>query len=348
MIKNISVGLFTSVYFNNIGNGFIDLGAEATLKQALPENYNLIKVSQCANFAASMSTSFSLKENPVINWLWIHTMQKFAKKLHDRSYKMINSLNVISVPKIIKFDYLIIPGCVLTVPFFTIYGSLLQEKTAQGCKLIFLGASGNFYTDYEAKIVSEYLKKLKPLAIITRDTVAYEKYAKYAKYDYNGIDNAFFLNLLDLPNVDTNPDNYVVVNLEEPKHRKIKTELIKKLVGQRKNIICTNHKPYPYSKVSKAVKDNIIISDYPLDYLILYKNASKVYSDRVHACISTLSFGNEAVLYSDTPRKTLFNNVGIEKIDALPMNIQNLQELQNSQIRFLKKIFVNEQPEEHS
>lgn len=345
MIKNISVGLFTSVYFNNIGNGFIDLGAEAALKQALPENCNLIKISQCANFAASMSTSFSLKENTVINWLWVHTMQKFSKKLHDKSYKIINSLNVISVPKIIKFDYLIIPGCVLTVPFFTIYGSLLKEKIAQGCKLIFLGVSGNFYTDYETNTVSEYLRKLKPLAIITRDTIAYEKYAKYAKYNYNGIDNAFFVNLLGLPDVNTNPDNYVIVNLEEPKHREIKTELIRELDNQEKNIICTNHKPYPYSKISKAVKDNIIISDYPLDYLILYKNASKVYSDRVHACISTLSFGNEAVLYSDTPRKALFNNVGIEKIDTRPMSIQNLQELQNNQTRFLKKIFISEQAE---
>lgn len=31
----MKIGLFTSVYFNNIGNGFIDLGAEETLKAAL-------------------------------------------------------------------------------------------------------------------------------------------------------------------------------------------------------------------------------------------------------------------------------------------------------------------------
>lgn len=62
----MNIGLFTSVYFNTIGNGFIDLGAEATLKEALPNDYNLIKVSQCANFAASMSKSFAWKENPVM------------------------------------------------------------------------------------------------------------------------------------------------------------------------------------------------------------------------------------------------------------------------------------------
>jgi hypothetical protein len=33
---NKKIGLFTSVYFNNIGNGFIDLGCEAQLKEATP------------------------------------------------------------------------------------------------------------------------------------------------------------------------------------------------------------------------------------------------------------------------------------------------------------------------
>ena len=41
----MKIGLFTSVYFNNIGNGFIDLGAEATLKAAMPEGAEIIKFS---------------------------------------------------------------------------------------------------------------------------------------------------------------------------------------------------------------------------------------------------------------------------------------------------------------
>lgn len=43
-MKNI--GLFTSVYFNNIGNAFIDFGAQATIEGALPDGYQLVKVSQ--------------------------------------------------------------------------------------------------------------------------------------------------------------------------------------------------------------------------------------------------------------------------------------------------------------
>lgn len=338
----MNVGLFTSVFFNNIGNGFIDLGAEAELKEALPNNCKLIKVSQCANFAASMGRSFALKENPVINWAWVHVMQKFAKKLHDKSYKTISTLDVMSVPRLINFDYLVIPGCVLTVPFFTIYGRLLKGKVEQGCKLIFLGASGNFYTDYEISTVTKYLKELRPLAIMTRDSVAFENYSALAKYSYNGIDNVFFVNKLDIPEVKTNPENYVVINLEEPKHQKLKDNLVDDLKRKGKNVIVSDHKPYPYSKISNKVKEGTIISDYPLDYLVLYKNASEVYSDRVHACIPTLSFGNIATLFSDSPRKVLFENVGINVMNGSPMKIQNLSELQDDQIKQLKSIFEKE------
>lgn len=334
----MNIGLFTSVFFNNIGNGFIDLGAEATLKAAISSEDNLIKISQCANFAASMSKAFAIKENPVVNWLWVSVMQKFAKTLQDKTYKTVNSENVISAVDILHLDVLVIPGCVLTVPFFTIYGELLKKKVNEGCKLVFLGASGNFYSEYEVKIVSEYLNQLKPFAIMTRDSVAYDKYSKYGDYSYNGIDNVFFVNQLNIPKVETTPAEYNIINIEEPKHRVIKEKLIKELTEAGQNVIITNHKPYPYSKVSKMVKSGVIVSDYPLDYLILYKNAKMVYSDRVHACIPNMAFGHPAVLYSESPRKALFSNVGIDKIDTKPMIVKDLTERQENQICYLKKI----------
>lgn len=283
------IALLTSVTFNNIGNGFIDLGAEAALMKALPLNAELFKVSSNANFAATMGQMFMLKENPIINWLWVHTMQRAAKKLHDRSYKTVKTQNIFSMASMVKCDYFIIPGCVLTVPFFTIYGDLIKRKAEQGSKIIFLGASGNFYTEYEVKFVSEYLRKLQPYAIMTRDSLAYKYYANFTKNSYNGIDNVFFVNLLNLPQIDTDLTPYVVLNIEEPKHYRIKEEL--KNIFKEKNIVYSYHKPFPYTKVSKLVKNGVIVSDNPMDYLLLYRNASEVYSDRVHACIPTLAFG---------------------------------------------------------
>lgn len=273
------IALLTSVTFNNIGNGFIDLGAEAALMKALPLNAELFKVSSNANFAATMGQMFMLKENPIINWLWVHTMQRAAKKLHDRSYKTVKTQNIFSMASMVKCDYFIIPGCVLTVPFFTIYGDLIKRKAEQGSKIIFLGASGNFYTEYEVKFVSEYLRKLQPYAIMTRDSLAYKYYANFTKNSYNGIDNVFFVNLLNLPQIDTDLTPYVVLNIEEPKHYRIKEEL--KNIFKEKNIVYSYHKPFPYTKVSKLVKSGVIVSDNPMDYLLLYRNASEVYSDRV-------------------------------------------------------------------
>ena len=277
------IALLTSVTFNNIGNGFIDLGAEAALMKALPLNAELFKVSSNANFAATMGQMFMLKENPIINWLWVHTMQRAAKKLHDRSYKTVKTQNIFSMASMVKCDYFIIPGCVLTVPFFTIYGDLIKRKAEQGSKIIFLGASGNFYTEYEVKFVSEYLRKLQPYAIMTRDSLAYKYYANFTKNSYNGIDNVFFVNLLNLPQIDTDLTPYVVLNIEEPKHYRIKEEL--KNIFKEKNIVYSYHKPFPYTKVSKLVKSGVIVSDNPMDYLLLYRNASEVYSDRVHTCL---------------------------------------------------------------
>lgn len=337
----MNVGLFTSVFFNNIGNGFIDLGAEVQLKAALPVDAQIIKLSQCSNFAASLGKLFAIKELPCIEWLWTHLMQKFVNQLHDKTYKAVSSLDVFSPAKIAKLDYLVIPGCVLTVPFFVIFGKFLEDKINQGCKLVFLAASGNYYTEEEKACVKEWLVKLKPYAITFRDSVAYRNYSSLCEKTYNGIDCVWFVNRLDIPKTNTTMDPYAILNFDLPKNDSIKKRLVKML--KNRNIIYTDHKPYPYTKVSKKAKQNIMCSDYPLDYLFLYKNVKETYSDRVHACIPTLAFGNKAQLISDSPRVALFENVGIDinKIKTEPINvdIEYLRKLQNNQIAFIQKLF---------
>ena len=80
-------------------------------------------------------------------------------------------------------------------------------------------------------------------------------------------------------------------------------------------------------------------SDYPLDYLFIYRNVAATHSDRVHACIPTLSFGNKAQLYSDSPRIALFENVGIDvaemKRHPVALDADKLKSLQDGQIEFM-------------
>lgn len=342
MNKNMNIGLFTSVFFNNIGNGFIDLGAEVQLQAALSNDAKLVKLSQCANFAASLGPLFAIKELPGIEWMWTRVMQRFVNQLHDKTYKAVSTLDVFSPALIAKLDYLVIPGCVLTVPFFTIFGKFLERKVEQGCKLVFLGASGNYYTEEEKLCVKEWLKKLNPHAIMFRDSVAYNNYASQTERAYNGIDCVWFVNRLDIPKIKTAIDPYVVLNFDLPKHKLVKKKLMEQFAG--KNIIYTEHKPYPYTKVSKLAKQNVMCSDYPLDYLFVYKHVTTTYSDRVHACIPTLSFGNKAQLISDSPRVALFENVGIDldemKKEPIFVDLEKLKQLQDLQINKLKEVII--------
>lgn len=331
-----TIGLFTGIYFNNIGNAFIDFGAEETLKAAMSQEMQMVKLSQCPLFAASMGTGFALKESKMLHWLWVKVMAKYAKKLQDRAYSAITPKNVFNLIDFTELDFLVIPGCDLTVPFIRIFGDVVKRCAQKGTKIIFLGASGNFYTDYEVSFVSKYLETLAPYAIITRDSDAYRFYKDYAELTYNGIDNVFFVNRMNVPKLKTNKTPYVILNFDEPKHSSVKRELEKKLEGQ--NIVYTNHKPYPYSNIRKMAEAGVMCSDQPLDYLFLYANASEVYSDRVHACIPTLSFGNKCRLYSDSPRIALFENVGLSHIKQQLVNVEGLQEKQEAQIQFLRKV----------
>lgn len=331
--------LFTSVFYNNIGNGFIDLGAETTINLAKPSDSLLIKLSQCANFAATMDWKFRLREFPGVRFVWNNLMKRFAKQLHDKAYDIVKTQNVISMALISKCDYFIVPGCVLTVPFFTIYGDLLAEKISQGSKIIFLGASGNHYTDNEIEFVKSHLKKLKPHGIMFRDSVAYNAYKSCSPNTYNGIDNVFFVNRIGIPKISTTLDPYYVINFDLKENQNIAIKL-RETELKDKNIIYTNHKPYPWSTVTKAVKNGVMISDYPLDYLAIYRNVHTTYSDRVHACIPTLSFGNYARLYSRSPRKALFENVGLSDIGSKPVKLFGLEERQEEQIDFLRKLLV--------
>ena len=109
-------------------------------------------------------------------------------------------------------------------------------------------------------------------------------------------------------------------------------------IFKEKNIVYSYHKPFPYTKVSKLVKNGVIVSDNPMDYLLLYRNASEVYSDRVHACIPTLAFGNKARLFSNSPRIALFENAKIPDVRERLVSIEGLKEMQDKQIAFLASL----------
>jgi superfamily II DNA/RNA helicase len=88
--------------------------------------------------------------------------------------------------------------------------------------------------------------------------------------------------------------------------------------------------------------ESVLISDIPDDYLNLYANAYAVYTDRVHACIATLSFGNLARLYSSSHRNSLFEKVGAEEIEKrlVKLDQDRLNIEKEKHLSFLREILT--------
>jgi hypothetical protein len=77
-----------------------------------------------------------------------------------------------------------------------------------------------------------------------------------------------------------------------------------------------------------------LVSDIPEDYLTLYAQAEETHADRVHACVASLSYGKRARLYSSTPRRALFDKVGLSAVasQVSQIDMQRLQELKQAQV----------------
>jgi hypothetical protein len=86
-----------------------------------------------------------------------------------------------------------------------------------------------------------------------------------------------------------------------------------------------------------------LMSDLPWDYLSLYARSHTTYSDRIHACIATLAFGNRAQLFGrDVPRLRMFERLGAGDIMKQPLSIdaRRLQSEKRRQVEFLREVLL--------
>ena len=175
------------------------------------------------------------------------------------------------------------------------------------------------------------------ITLITRDTSTYDLLSNELPNVHKGIDCGFFLPWAFNP-INLEIDDFVIStfdNSDEP-------EFLSGL-----NTIRTHHDMWgPLSKRYTSSK-RCMVSDIPQDYLNLYANAKTTYSDRVHACVAALSFGNRAQLYGKTPRSELFTEVGAQEISVktVKLDLDQLEVLRLNQQKVLqtsiKSIQVN-------
>jgi len=239
----------------------------------------------------------------------------------------------VDLAELMEVDFVVVSGMNLCDEFLRNEGPVIKKLFDRGAKIIFNGCGGATYRKEEIKDFRKFFEEIKICGFISRDGVAFENYKDCAPLSYDGIDCAFFLNEAFRP-ASLKIEDYVVYNFDSMREPRIESN---------KKVIRTHHSIGKSGRSIKySIKQDALISDIPDDYLNLYAHAQAVYSDRVHACIAALSFGNLARLYSTTPRAYLFERVGAGEIreKLVKLDGERIQSEKNKQIDFLRRIFA--------
>jgi hypothetical protein len=253
---------------------------------------------------------------------------------------------------IVKPDLLVMAGCILNTNL-SVFREVLDKR--KKTPLVFLGAGSPLYENKYQKKVGSLLTEINPDVLISRDSVARNKYKNNFKLSYDGIDCGFFVNDCLSPAAsstkESNLESYAAATFHKIKEPEIQTNL---------KIIRPMHTPLTYrtktfwrgllqlvknnfikrDKGYLLAKKNLFLSDSVLEYLYLYKNAQEVYSDMVHACVAALSFQTPCRFYYKTPRAYLFERMGLKHINKRlsTLDSKRLEAEKEEQISALKNM----------
>ncbi len=86
-------------------------------------------------------------------------------------------------------------------------------------------------------------------------------------------------------------------------------------------VLRTDHRYNPFLMLKSYRSPNTYVGDIPHTYLSIYANSQLTISNRVHACVATVSYGNPAMLFTRSPRAYLLKRLGLEGIKDRPQRV---------------------------
>ncbi|MFC1977610.1 polysaccharide pyruvyl transferase family protein [Chloroflexota bacterium] len=285
-----------------------------------------------------------------------------------------NPSNDLNYLQYIRPDFLVLAGPLINRQFINIWEPTLKILFNKGVKLALLSVGCMQYDDDEKKVMGEFFSRYPPHILISRDQYTYDNYKQFAIQAYSGICAAFFMPDAYKP-VKTDLENYLVFNFDsitEPEFSivssqnnisnslelngiQLQTKRKGKLnLGSRNypttlngyKIVRTVHSCIPLFSLARTKllfkKKNTFVSDIPFGYLNLYANTQGTFSDRVHACVATLAYGNPAMLFSESPRSHLFDRLNLDEIRDRPVILSKdkLDIEKEKEIDFLRTAFT--------
>ena len=308
---------------NNVGNAFIDYAIRYCVKEVLKnEDYHFYEAS---NLPAFLKFNFSLRK----------PFSYFNGKASDFDLRQC-----------ISPDVVILGGSLLDKFWSKIHGSLLNWLKETKTKVIILGGGGgNQYSAEEINDCKQIWKGINVIAFIARDYRTYDNFKDFFPNSYAGIDNAFFLKDCFKP-APLKIEKLGVKAFDLTYNRNIEFPEGFKVVTLGHKLTDVDSFKYAFRhglRTFRIVKEYDLISDFPDDYLHLYGNSSITHSDRVHACVSTLSFGGKAQYYDKSDRSFLFERVKLGQInkELVQLDQAYISEEKEKQLSFLKEALSN-------
>lgn len=307
--RELRITLVNGFWGQNIGNAFFNLGGMQLLTSALGPGgvVNLIQDAPA---------------------YW--TLHRKSKGNYSKWWNIIERIDT---------DLLVLQGPVLTASFPTIWGPTLERLADRGIQYGLLGVGHFKYDEAETEAARTLLSKLPPAFIFTRDQETHRSLLGSGIESCCGLDSAFFLNdAYDPPSL--TGDHFVASAIDLSPAPKIHCEFdpggsINTLklgqggssigqgmldrggmVGhilsstldradQPTNVVTLTHRTNPHIAAYVYRKSRSVASDEPYTYAAIYKAASLVVTDRVHAAVASSAYGTPWVFLGHTPRSSL-------------------------------------------
>lgn len=307
---------------DNLGNGFLDIGALYQLKAVCPDAQII-----------SISNTFPSK-----------------RYLFGNSTGMLlpgkNKPGAFDLRMCFDADYIVFTAACLADYWFKMNAELIEWIIKTQIKVIILGASGSDsgsfdYDNSEQARIRDIVRKMNFYLITSRDQATFDNYADLADYAHNGVDCAMFLNDAFTPAL-MNIGDFDIFTFDAVKEPDIQTD---------RRIVRLCHKVswvdsfcrmlrHP-KKVLTLARRMDWASEFPEDYLQLYANCHVVHTDRVHACVAALIYGNKARYYGKSPRYGLLPRVlqgaDITK-EAVSLDLDYVAGEKQAQLNFLSSV----------
>lgn len=310
---------------HNIGNGFLGKGALITLERAFPDA-EIVELGHYGRF--TNQRRYSLSRRVAGN------LGQGMKQEEKNRMKFFSSVDP---------DLVVLPGPILDETAYRIFEPTLRQAHENDIPIFLLGTGSPSYTEDTQAYIRRMFDNYPPVAILTRNPLAYELYSEFIPRAYDGIDNAFYIDeWFDPVRID---DQFTALTFDKTSEPSVEAP------GE---IVRPQHRPYrPYVlSISDRIKRKLSIgwqmvryndpnwffSDSLEDYLFVYGNSETTYTDRIHAAVPTIVYGNRAKLSLDSPRTKIFDKDFIKREDGyFTVDRPRIEAAKDEQVQMLRR-----------